>query len=322
MSPDPNLPLEPTPSQPIADLSYRHFDGPLHNRTLRWWTITLAMIRLTLRKPGFWILVALAMLPHLIRGFQIYLQSQVPQAAPDLTGASGSRFAPLFFQAFDGQKFFFFLIALQAGAGTIAADNRANALLVYLSKPITKGDYLLGKWMSVFLTLTAVALVPALLLYLYCLLSYSSNGFLHREPWLLVQLIGASLVPGILHSSLIVGLSAWSKSPRMAGAAYAGLYLVSSIVAVTVWGIRYRGDLARGVLERHLSIDGVIGGLAQNCYQVTLKVPQFSRRSMEFQLTEIAIPDLWPLLLLGATLTVLGLAAARARIHAVEVVRG
>lgn len=322
MSLEQNLPSDSNISRPIADLSYRHFDGPLHNRTLRWWTITMAMIRLTLRKPGFWILVTLAMLPHLIRGFQIYLQSQIPQASPDLVGETGSRFASLFFQAFDGQKFFFFLIALQAGAGTVAADNRANALLVYLSKPITKGDYLLGKWMSVFLTLTAVALAPALLLYLYCLLSYASDGFLHREPWLFVQILGAGLIPGIMHSSLIVGLSAWSKSPRMAGAAYAGLYLVSGIVAVTVWGIRYRGDLARGVLERHLSIDGVIGGLAQNCYRVTLKVPQFRRGSMQFQLTEIAAPDLWPLLLLGVTLAVLGIAAARARIHAVEVVRG
>jgi len=44
-------------------------------------------------------------------------------------------------------------IALVVGAGAIAADNRSNALMVYLSKPITKGDYLLGKWMGIFLAI-------------------------------------------------------------------------------------------------------------------------------------------------------------------------
>lgn len=309
-------------ASPIADLSYRNYDGPLHTRTLRWWTITMAVLRLHIKKVGFWIVVALAVLPYLINGFMLYLQSQSPQGIVSLLGGGDRRFATIFFQALDGQKFFFFLIALIVGAGTIAADNRANALLVYLSKPITKGDYLLGKWMSVFLAITTAALGPALLLYLYCVLSFSGDGFLRKEPWLILQIIGATLVPGAIHASLIVGLSAWSKTPRLAGAAYAGLYFISNIVALMIWGIRYKGDLSKGIIERHLSIDGAISGLAQNLLNVTIKAPQMGRRNMQFNVAEIVPPELWAMLLVGAGLIVLGVAAARIRIHAVEVVKG
>jgi ABC-2 type transport system permease protein len=43
-------------------------------------------------------------------------------------------------QGLSGTALLVFIAALTIGAGSIASDNKANALLVYLSKPITRLD--------------------------------------------------------------------------------------------------------------------------------------------------------------------------------------
>jgi ABC-2 type transport system permease protein len=208
------------------------------------------------------------------------------------------------------------------GSSSISLDNRSNALLVYLAKPITKGDYLIGKWMGVFLAVFAVALVPSMLLYLYCLLSYYSDGFLTQEPWLWLRVIAGAAIPAAIHASLIIGFSAWSKTPRMAGAVYAGLYFISSMVSTMAWGISTDGgDLGRGIALQHLSVGGLIGGLQQNVYSVILQLQTFNRNAGMAQL-KLDPPSLKIMLSVALGLIVLGIAAARLRIRAVEVVKG
>lgn len=322
--PDLPIPTPPTAS-PIADLSYRNYDGPLHTRMVRWWIVALAALRLVRRKPGFWIVVALAAFPYLIQGFVLYLQMQTTRAMQfgGFNAAPvGQRFATVFYTALDGQSLMLFVVTLMVGAGAIAADNRANALLVYLSKPITKLDYLLGKWMGVFLTVFAVAFAPALLFYLFCLTSYLSEGFLKDEPWLIVRIVLACITPAAVHASLICGFSAWSKTPRMAGAVYAAAYFVSSIVTTIIWGIRYHGDVSRNTLVQHLSIGGVIQGVVQNIFGLTLNVTRFHRRHMQIKHFAIPPPNFTVMLALALAFVIVGLLATRARIRAVEVVRG
>lgn len=310
---------------PIADLSYRNYDGPLHSRRARWWIVALNTLRLAKQKKGFWITAAISVLPYLLIVLQLWIQSraQTPQGMnPFENTRPGQRFAFNFFQAYSFQAFFLFILALMVGSGSIALDNRSNALLVYLSKPITKGDYLIGKWMGVFLALFAVALVPSLILYLYCLLSYYADGFFKNEPWLWLRMIVACAIPAAVHASLLIGFSAWSKTPRMAGAVYAGLFFIGQFVCMATWGITTNGHMARGVLIRHLNIDGVIKGLGQNVYAVDLVMPTWNQARNTVENLAIPPPSLNGLLLLGAALCVFGIAAARMRIRAVEVVKG
>jgi len=318
----------PTGQSPIADFTYRTYDGPLYTRRIRWWIVALAGIRLSMKKKGFWVLAGLAVLPYVITVVQLYLQSR----ASTLTGGQtpnplnmplpGQQYSSQFFQAFVFQAFFLFILTLLAGTGTIASDNQANALQVYLSKPITKGDYLAGKMMGVAIVIFAVAFVPALSLYAYCLLSFVNEGFFKNEPWLIVRIIAACSVPALVFSALIVGFSAWSKTPRMAGAIFAGFYFMSGIVAGIYWGVRYRGNLGQGNLERHFSVDGVIQGLVQNAYGVTQRMMTGNPRTGALEQVSMPPPNAWVMLALGLGLVALGLMAARARIRAVEVVRG
>lgn len=313
-----------TPS-PIADLSYRNYDGPLHARAARWWIVALAGIRQARKLKGFWAVSTVAALPFIGLGVMLYFTSGAPQmggANPFINDTPGQKYASIFFQAFSQQQLWLFLIALMVGAGSIAADNQTNALLVYLSKPITKSDYLLGKWMGIFLIVFAVAVVPAIGLYGYCFLSYLSSGFLRDEPLLLLRLLIAAAIPAAVHASLLTGFSAWSKTPRMAGAFYAGFYFVSLTAAMAVWGILTHGNLAKGTLVRHLSVSGVIEGLGQQVYGVTLRIPEFNRHRGSMEMVTLDAPPLWAMLVVAVALVALGVAAARSRIRAVEVVRG
>lgn len=309
---------------PIADLSYRNYDGPLRSRVARWWVVAAATLRMTAKKPAFWIVVAISVLPFLGHGFLLYLQSQLGmQQNPLMQTEPKERWALTVFQSLNGDinSICLLLIALTAGAGSIAADNRANALQVYLAKPITKGDYLFGKWMGVFLALFGVGFVLSLLLYVFLALSFFSDGFFKDDPWLIVHLTLAAMIPAVIHTSLLLGVSAWSKSASVAGAIYASVYFACNIIVGSVVGpLLFKDDVKASSLVQHFSIGGVIDGLSQNVLRVTFR--DFFRMGEDGMPAHIAPPALSAMLGLGVTLVVVSLVAARLRIRAVEVVQG
>jgi ABC-2 type transport system permease protein len=316
--------VTPTAASPIADLTYRNYDGPLRTRAVRWWIVALATLRMVRSKPGFWITAGICVLPYLGQGFQFYMQNQMGIVNnPMLTPDPKQKWATVIFQALNGNVncLGLLLIALIAGAGSISADNRANALLVYLSKPITKGDYLLGKWAGVFLTVFGAAFVPALVLWTFLALSYTSDGFFKDDPWLLIHLTVAAAVQGVIHASLILGFSAWSKSPSMAGAIYAAVYFIGNTIFGTIVGpIIKHDDFQTGNLVQHFSIGGVIDGLAQNVLHVY--VIDLMRGGRGIMPSGDAPPAVWPIIGLATAMVVIGVSAARTRIRAVEVIRG
>jgi ABC-2 type transport system permease protein len=305
-----------SPAATIADVSYRNYDGPLHTRALRWWTITAASLRAVRRKPAFWVLAGLSLLPYLIIGAMLYFTSSL---GPFASLLPGQRYPALFFQAFHQQQFWVFLLVLLVGSGSIAADNEANALLVYLSRPITKQDYLLGKWAGVLLPLLGVSCLPALVLFIYCALSFTGGSFFHTNPTLFWRVALVTAVPPVLHASLIMGFSAWSKSARLAGACYAGLYLLGSIVSGIFGQLQWREHSQIGRLIEHLSISGVIQGLGQRIYRVTQQLPHGHHGG---GINLHALPPLWVMVAAVVAMVLLGLVAARLKVRAVEVVRG
>jgi ABC-2 type transport system permease protein len=304
---------------PIADVSYRPYDGPLHTSLFRWWIVARAMVRLSLKKKGFWVLACLALLPYLFPGFQLYLRSRAP--AEFAVFLAQRPFTSFFYDAYAQSQLWIFLLTLLVGAASIAGDNRTNALQIYLSKPLTKRDYLMGKWASIFVILAVVSFLPALALYLFCLGSFSDQGFLRDHPHLWLQVLATSLLPAVLNASLILGFSAWFKRPLLAGGSYAAFYFGLQIVAGLIAAIMWRtGHAARAGTIAALSLPGLLRGLGQHIYDATptfFGMPMRGRGGME-----PVRPELLPLILLAVALVLVGLAAARARVRAVEVVRG
>src|SRR5712692_7931807 len=120
---------------PIHDQGYRRYGGDRMPRGQAWAVIAKAGIRTMLSKRVFDGLLLLAWVPFFVRAVQIYAAANVPQAAFLAPSAD------TFHEFLEQQGTFVFFITVYVGAGLIANDRRANALQIYLSKPLTRAEY-------------------------------------------------------------------------------------------------------------------------------------------------------------------------------------
>src|SRR5260221_3650946 len=121
---------------PIHDQGYRRYGGLKARTGTGWIVITRAGIRNQFAKRAFLGLVLLSWLPFFVRAVQIYAAANLPQA--QFLALTGETFR----QFLDQQQIFVFFITVYVGAGLFANDRRAKALPIYLSKPLTRAEYI------------------------------------------------------------------------------------------------------------------------------------------------------------------------------------
>jgi ABC-2 type transport system permease protein len=327
-------------ASPIADLSYRNYDGPIEPPLHRWWAIARMGMTLSLRKKGFWWWALLSAWWYLGLIFIFYfadsfggqLQGMAGRnsASPEQAAAALFRqvqWKDQFLHTFSYGQLLFFILALLIGVGAVANDNRANALLVYLSKPCTKLDYIIGKWLGIFIPITFVVGTPMLLFYGYCLMSYRQYGFTN-DPWLILKLLLIIPIPGAIHASIALGMSALFKQGRLAGAAYAGLYFFTLFFTKAMQVIHVvssdRGRASAPQLVDTLSyasVDGIQIGLAKGILGTDGGFPfPFMGPSGIRGAISIAAPNVALTLFITLVICGLSILLAWSRIRAVEVV--
>ena len=216
---------------PIHDQSYRRYGGGRKTLGRAWTVIARAGIMTMIRKRAFLGLLIFAWLPFLVRAVQIYVTTNYPQVA---------MFAPTaetFRQFLEKQDFFVFIITIYVGAGLIANDRRANALQIYLSKPLMRSEYIAGKAAVLFVFLLMVTLVPALLLLLLQVLFAGSFEFLRKNLFLFPAITVASLLQALLATFTMLALSSLSKSSRYVGILYAGIIFFTAAIYGAMFAI-------------------------------------------------------------------------------------
>ena len=132
-------------------------------------------LRLILAKRAFLGLLAVAFLPFIVRVIQVYIVTRFPEAGRVLP-VDGR----LFGEFLNQQIGFTILLSIFGASGLIANDLRTGAILVYLSRPLTRRDYVLGKLCVPLALNLAVTLVPALVLYAVAL-ALAPDQFLKWE---------------------------------------------------------------------------------------------------------------------------------------------
>ena len=206
---------------PIHDQGYTRYGGQRLPRGRAWAVIARAGLRAHLRKRAFLGLLLLAWLPFLVRAVQIYAAANFPQMAFIRPTAET-------FRQFLGQQDpFVFFVTVYVGAGLIANDRRANALQIYLSKPLTRGEYIFGKLAVLVTFLLAVTWVPAMLLLLVQVAFAGSFAFLHENLHLFPAITVFAFVEVTMVSSAMLALSSLSKNSRFVGILYAGVIFFS-----------------------------------------------------------------------------------------------
>lgn len=206
---------------PIHDQGYRRYGGGRAPRGRGWAVIAGAGIRTLLARRTFLGLLLLSWLPFAVRAVQIYAAASFPQA---------SMLAPTAetFRGFlDQQSTFVFFVTVYAGAGLIANDRRANALQIYLSRPLTRAEYVFGKLAVLGAFLLLVTWVPAMALLAVQILFAGRFTFLAANLYLLPAITVFSLVETVMVACAMLALSSLSTSARYAGILYAGLVFFS-----------------------------------------------------------------------------------------------
>lgn len=235
---------------PIHDQSYRRYRGGKASLGRAWTVIAWAGIMNMLRKRAFMGVLIFAWLPFVIRAVQIYAAANFAQAAifaPD---------AQTFRQFLEQQDFFVFIVTIYVGAGLIANDRRANALQIYLSKPLMRSEYIAGKAAVLFVFLSFVTWIPALLLLLLQVLFAGSFAFLKTNLFLFPAITVAGLLQVLVATFTILALSSLSKSSRYVGILYAGVIFFTA----AIYGVMYAitGDSSLSWLSLGSSLSQVI----------------------------------------------------------------
>lgn len=216
---------------PIHDQGYRRYRGTRAAAGRAWLVIAAAGIRTLMAKRAFIGLLLLAWMPAVVRAVQIYAASNLPQAqflAPD---------ARLFRNFLEFQEVFMFFITVYAGTGLIANDRRANALQIYLSKPLTRWEYIFGKFGVLMALLLLVTWVPAVMLLLVQIMFAGSFKFFFENLFLLPAITVYSIIQVTSVSLAMLALSSLSRSSRYVGVLYAGLIFFSQAVYGIVRGL-------------------------------------------------------------------------------------
>lgn len=201
---------------PIHDQGYRPYVGHRLPGGRSWWVIARAGILERLKERKFLGLLLVAWFPFVVRAVQMYASANFAQMSFIAPSAATFR------EFLDQQGIFVFFITIFVGSGLIANDHRANALQIYLSKPLTRAEYIAGKFVTLVVFLVGVTWVPALLLLLVQMLFAGSAAFIRANLFLVPAITLFAAVQVLVAASAMLALSALSKNRRFVAMMYAG----------------------------------------------------------------------------------------------------
>jgi len=203
---------------PIHDQTYRRYQGTRLPLGRAWTIIAGAGIRNLFSRKFFLLLLVAAW--ALFLGFAIYLWgvTMYPQA-----GQIVPVDARLFRNFIEYQGVFVFFVSVYVGAGLIANDRRANALQIYLSRPLMRIEYIAGKLAVLMFCLAIITVVPALLLVVVQIAFAGGFGLLQANPQIVPAVLLSSTIRIVVISCAMLALSSLSKSTRYVAVLYTGV---------------------------------------------------------------------------------------------------
>ncbi|HET7745759.1 MAG TPA: ABC transporter permease subunit [Vicinamibacteria bacterium] len=232
---------------PIYEQSYRRYEARQPLRRTRFLPITREALKLILARKAFLVLWMFAWVPFIFRVIQVWVVTQLPQVGRVLP--TDGR---LFGEFLNQQGVFTLLLSVFGGAGLIANDLRTGAILVYLSRPLTRRDYVVGK-LGVLLALNlSVTLLPGLLLYAVALGLAPDQFAQWSMAWVAPAIVLHSFVVALSLSLAALAVSSLSRSARVAGLGFFGLLIGLGVVQTVLRALYRRPETSLLSLQANL----------------------------------------------------------------------
>lgn len=228
----------------VYEQTYKRYTGRLTPEWNRFLIIPRHAYRGVFKSKLFTAFFVVCFIPLLVEAVLIYLHHNVN--ALGIMQLNIKELVPVdasFFEVFVGIQFgFSFFLAVLIGPPLVSRDLRNNALPLYLCRPFSRSEYVLGKMSVLMILLSLVTWIPQLLLFLF-------QSYLEGFTWFTQNLRIASAIfisnfVWILLLALISqSISAIVKWRVVASGAILGLFFIPSVfgevvnqIFMTRWG--------------------------------------------------------------------------------------
>jgi len=219
----------------VYEQTYKRYAGPLTPEWSRFLIIPRHAYRAVFNSKLFTAFFVICFLPVLVEAIFIYLHHNVSAIA--IMKINVREIVPIdasFFRAFVNiQGGFAFFVAVLIGPPLVSRDLRNNALPLYLCRPFSRSEYVLGKMSVILILLSLITWVPQLLLFLF---QGYLEGFawLKSNLWIASAIFIASFVWILLLALISQTISALVKWRVIASAAMLGLVFIPSVFGLFI----------------------------------------------------------------------------------------
>lgn len=258
--------------------AYRPYSGPSTPEWSRFLVLPRYAFAEVFRSRIFLAFLVICFLPPLAGATLIYLRHNASALA--LLEIDMAQILPIdaaFFQVFLRiQGTFAFLVTLFVGPALVSPDLRNGAMPLYLSRPFTRREYVLGKLSVLALLLSAVTWVPLLLLFALQV-ALEKTAWLSGNARIAWALFAGSWIWILVLSLFALAISAWVKWRPVARITMVLLFMVLAGFGTainetldTYWGTLFNlGDLIEIVWTNLLGL-GARDSLAGSSVHGTL----------------------------------------------------
>jgi ABC-2 type transport system permease protein len=228
----------------VYEQTYKRYAGPLTPEWSRFLVIPRHALRGVFNSKLFTAFFAICFIPLVVELIMIYLRHNVGVLTAfnvnirELVPVDAS-----FFQTFvNVQNSLAFLLALLIGPPLVSRDLRNNALPLYLCRPFSRTEYVIGKMSVVLILLSLVTWIPQLLLFFFQ--SYLEGfAWFKANLWISSAIFIASMFWILMLALLTQTISALVKWRVVASGALVALFLIPSAFGLfinevfnTAWG--------------------------------------------------------------------------------------
>ena len=219
----------------VLERTYKRYEGRLSPEWSRFLIIPRHAYVDVFRSKLFTAFFALSFLYPLLCSILIYLHHNANILA--IKGLDVAQLLPIdasffrFYVAWQGITGFFLVILV--GPQQVTRDLTNNGLPLYLCRPFSRSEYVVGKMSIVIILLSAITWVPGLILFL--LQSYLEGwSWFAENYWMASAIFLGSLVWILVLALLSQAISAWVKWRVAARAALLGVFFVTQVFAAFV----------------------------------------------------------------------------------------
>jgi len=125
------------------------------------------------------------------------------------------------------QSFFAFILTSFVAPGLISSDLSNRALTLYLARPFSRAEYVIGKMSVLLILLSSITWVPGLILF-SVEAALAGAGWTIHNLWIAWAIFAGAWIWILVIGLLALALSAWVKWRIAAGALLLGVFFVGS----------------------------------------------------------------------------------------------